>query len=127
MQIKLTSLMVNDQARAREFYTKKLGFTIKQDDPIGEFNWLTVVSPEGHDDMEMLLEPTNFPPARVYQQALYDAGIAATGFFTDDIHGEYERLKKLGVEFTDEPAKMGPATVATFDDTCGNLIKLYQI
>lgn len=127
MQIKLTSLMVNDQARAREFYTKKLGFTIKQDDPMGEFNWLTVVSPDGHDDVEMLLEPTNFPPARVYQQALYDAGIATKGFFTDDIHGEYERLKKLGVEFTVEPSQMGPAMVATFDDTCGNLIQLYQI
>jgi len=126
MKIKLTSLMVNDQVKAREFYTEKLGFVIKQDIPMGEFHWLTVASP-GDDGVEMLLEPTNFPPARIYQVELYKAGIAATGFYVDDVEGEFERLSRIGVRFTAEPSKMGPATVATFDDTCGNLIQIYQV
>jgi len=126
MKIKLTSLMVNDQVRAREFYTEKLGFVVKEDIPMGEFHWLTVVSSE-ESAVEMLLEPTNFPPARVYQSELYKAGIAAKGFYVDDVEAEFERLSSLGVRFTAEPAKMGPATVATFDDTCGNLIQIYQV
>ena len=126
MKIKLTSLMVNDQVRAREFYTEKLGFVVKEDIPMGEFHWLTVVSSE-EPTVEMLLEPTNFPPARIYQGELYKAGIAAKGFYVDNVEAEFERLSGLGVRFTAEPAKMGPATVATFDDTCGNLIQIYQV
>jgi catechol 2,3-dioxygenase-like lactoylglutathione lyase family enzyme len=127
MKIKLNSVMVDDQTKAQKFYTEVLGFVVSKDIPMGEAKWLTVVSPEGPADIELLLEPMGFPPARIYQKALFDAGIPATAFAVDDIQKEYERMKKLGVVFRSEPKKMGPTTVAVFEDTCGNLIQLYQV
>ena len=126
MKIKLNSVMVDDQDKALKFYTEVLGFVVSKDIPIGEDKWLTVVSPEGPADIELLLEPMGFPPARTYQKALFEAGIPATAFAVADIQKEYERMKKLGVAFRSEPTKMGPTTVAVFEDTCGNLIQLYQ-
>ncbi|HEU4563904.1 MAG TPA: VOC family protein [Gemmatimonadaceae bacterium] len=126
MRITLTSVMVDDQAKAHRFYTEVLGFVTKQDVPVGEHRWLTVVSPEGSDEMELLLEPMAHPAARPFQKALYDSGTPATAFTSSDIHAEYERLAARGVAFRQTPVKMGPVTVATFDDSCGNLIQLVQ-
>jgi len=126
MQITLTSLMVEDQEQALRFYTGKLGFEKKHDIPMGTFRWLTVTSPEGAASVELVLEPMAFPPARVYQKALFDAGIPATAFISSDIAAEYQRLKALGVTFRGEPTAMGPVTVVLFEDGCGNLINLVQ-
>ena len=127
MQIKLASLMVDDQEKALRFYMNLLGFAKKTDITIGAFRWLTVSSPEGAEGVELVLEPMNFPPAKVYQKALFDAGVPATAFFTSDIHSEYARLKtKGGVVFRGEPANMGAITAVVFEDTCGNLINLVQ-
>ena len=127
MQIRISNVMVTDQARALHFYTEVLGFTKKADVPMGEtYRWLTVVSPEGVDGVELVLEPMGFPPARAYQQALYDAGIPATAFFTSDLPGEMKRLQARGVVFRGEPQRMGPITAVSFEDTCGNLINLVQ-
>jgi catechol 2,3-dioxygenase-like lactoylglutathione lyase family enzyme len=126
MKITLTSVLVKDQSKALEFYTKILGFVKKTDIPLGEASWLTVASPEGHDDVELLLEPMGFAPARTYQAALYEAGIPAAMFAVDDINKEHARLDGLGVQFRSKPAEAGPAIVATFDDTCGNLIQIVQ-
>ena len=98
----------------------------KADIPCGEFSWLTVVSPEQPDGVELLLEPMAFPPAKPYQKALFDAGIPLTMFAVDDINKEYERLKDLGVVFKTPPTPMGPTTIAVFEDTCGNLIQIAQ-
>ena len=127
MKIKLTSVFVDDQDKALKFYVDVLGFIKKEDMPAGEFKWLTVVSPEGPDDIELLLEPNNNPAAKTYQQAIFDQGIPATAFVVDDIHKEYERLKEQGVEFSMEPTESGPAILAIFNDTCGNLIQLFQV
>jgi catechol 2,3-dioxygenase-like lactoylglutathione lyase family enzyme len=127
MKIKLTSVMVDDQDKALRFYTEVLGFIKKTDIPVGNFKWLTVVSPDGPDDVELLLEPNENPAAQVYQKALHDAGIPLTAFAVDDIQREYARLTELGVAFSTKPTKAGPATVAVFDDTCGNLIQIYQV
>lgn len=126
MKIILTSVMVDDQEKALKFYTEVLGFVKKNDIPLGEDRWLTVVSPEGPDDVELLLEPMGFPPARTYQKALFEAGIPLTSFAVDDIQEEYERMTKSGVVFKTAPTKMGPVTVAVFEDTCGNLIQMAQ-
>ncbi|HXO18491.1 MAG TPA: VOC family protein [Thermoanaerobaculia bacterium] len=126
MKIQLTSVLVEDQDKALQFYTEVLGFVKKQDMPVGKFKWLTVVSPEGPDDVELLLEPNENPAAKTFQQALFQQGIPATAFAVDDIQAEHERLKKLGVVFKTEPTKMGPVTIAVFADTCGNLIQIYQ-
>lgn len=126
MQITLTSVMVEDQERALNFYTTILGFEKKHDIPMGEYRWLTVTSPEGMVGVELLLEPLGFPPARVFQKDLFEAGIPATAFMSKDIAAEYARLKELGVVFRGEPARMGPVTAALFEDTCGNLINLVQ-
>lgn len=126
MQITLTSLMVEDQEQALRFYTGKLGFEKKHDIPMGTFRWLTVTSPEGAAGVELVLEPMAFPPARVYQKALFDAGIPATAFISSDIAAEYQRLKALGVTFRGEPTAMGPITAVLFEDGCGNLINLVQ-
>ncbi|MET0858691.1 MAG: VOC family protein [Telluria sp.] len=126
MQIAITSVMVNDQDQALSFYTSKLGFEKRTDVSTGEFRWLTVVSPDGVDGVELLLEPTAFPPSRQYQKALYDAGIPCTVFFTKDVHAEYAKLKGRGVTFRGEPVVMGPVTAVLFEDTCGNLINLVQ-
>jgi predicted enzyme related to lactoylglutathione lyase len=126
MKIVLTSVMVDDQDRALKFYTEVLGFAKKNDIPMGEARWLTVVSPEGPDGVELLLEPMGFPPARIYQKALFEAGIPLTSFAVEDVQNEYERMRKLGVVFKKAPTKMGPVTIAVFEDTCGNLIQMAQ-
>ena len=126
MQITLSSIMVEDQDRALRFYTEVVGFAKKHDIPMGQFRWLTVTSPEGAAGVELVLEPLGFPPARVYQKALFDAGIPATAFISRDVNAEFQRLKARGVKFRGEPAKMGPITAVLFDDTCGNLINLVQ-
>jgi catechol 2,3-dioxygenase-like lactoylglutathione lyase family enzyme len=127
MKIKLTSVMVDDQDKALKFYTEILGFVKKTDIPMGEHKWLTVVSPEAPDEVELLLEPMGFAPAKVFQKQLQDAGIPFTAFNVDDVQKEYERLEKLGVVFSMKPTAMGPATLAVFNDTCGNNIQIYQV
>ena len=126
MKIKLTSVFVDDQEKALRFYTEVMGFVKKEDFPVGEFKWLTVVSPEEPDDVELLLEPNDNPAAKSYQKALFEQGIAQASFAVDDIHKEHERLKGLGVAFMMEPTSAGPTTIAVFDDTCGNWIQIYQ-
>ncbi|MCC6495474.1 MAG: VOC family protein [Propionibacteriaceae bacterium] len=129
-RITLTSVMVDDQAKAHRFYTEKLGFVTGQDVPVGEARWLTVVSPEAPDEVELLLEPRDNPvlngAAETFQLALVENGSPATAFAVDDLQAEYERLKSLGVRFTMEPTQAGPVSVAILDDTCGNLIQLFQ-
>ena len=127
LKIKLSSVMVDDQDKALKFYTEVLGFVKKTEIPMGKFKWLTVVSPEGPDDIELVLEPNSFPPARTYQKALFEAGIPITAFAVDDIQKEYQRLEKLGVKFRGEPVKTGTVTTVLLEDTCGNLIQLYQV
>ncbi len=126
MKIKLSSVLVDDQDKALKFYTEVLGFVKKTEFPVGEFKWLTVVSPEEPDGTELLLEPDENPAAKAFKKALFEQGIPLTAFQVDDIQKEYKRLKKLGVEFMQEPTKTGPTTQAVFDDTCGNLIQIYQ-
>lgn len=126
MRVKLSSVLVDDQEKALKFYTEVLGFVKKYDIPVGEFRWLTVVSPDDPDGTEVVLEPNQNPAARTYQQALFQQGIPLTAFLVDDIHGEYERMKNLGVTFSQEPTEAGPVTIAIFEDTCGNLIQVYQ-
>ena len=126
MKIKLTSVLVENQDEALTFYTETLGFVKKTDMPAGEFRWLTVVSPDAPDDIELVLEPNNNPAAKTFQEAIYRQGIPLTAFNVDDIQKEYDRLTKLGVVFRGAPAKAGPATAAILDDTCGNLIMIYQ-
>ncbi len=128
MMIKLTSVTVDDQAKALAFYGGVLGFRTMQDIPMGEHRWLTVAGAEGPDDILLLLEPTAFPPAKVYQQALYGAGIPCAMFAVRDVTAEHQRLTRVGVVFRGPPntAGPGPAT-ATFDDTCGNLIRIFQV
>jgi len=104
-----------------------LGFVKKNDLPAGEARWLTVVSPEGPDDIELLLEPNANPAAKTYQKALHEQGIPLTAFAVEDLRRECERMKTLGVAFHTEPTQMGPVTIAIFDDTCGNLIQIYQV
>lgn len=127
MRIKLTSVFVGDQDKALTFYTEVLGFVKKADFPVGQFKWLTVVSPEEPDGTELLLEPNDNPAAKTFQEALFQQGIPVTSFAVEDIQKEYERMKQLGVVFTMEPTHMGPATVAVLDDTCGNLIQIAQV
>lgn len=126
MRIRLTSIPVSDQDKALKFYTEKLGFIKKQDVPVGDFRWLTVVSPEEENGVELLLEPMGFAPAKTYQQELFKAGIPYTSFAVDNLEKEAERLKNLGVVFHAQPTKHGPVTIAVIDDTCGNLIQLMQ-
>jgi catechol 2,3-dioxygenase-like lactoylglutathione lyase family enzyme len=126
MKIILSSVMVDDQEKALRFYTDILGFQKKEDISMGQYRWLTVTSPEGAAGVELLLEPMGFPPAKVFQKALYDAGIPATAFFTGDIQSEHSRLKDLGVVFRGEPTNMGPVIAVAFEDTCGNLLHLVQ-
>ena len=126
MHIILTGVFVNDQNEALSFYTETLGFVKKHDVPAGEYKWLTVVSPDEPDGTELLLEPNENPVAQAYQKGLFDQGIPATSFGVTDIHGEYERLKSLGVAFTMEPTDLGDVTIAVFDDSCGNLIQIMQ-
>jgi len=119
--------MVDDQDKALKFYTEILGFVKKTEVPLGDHKWLTVVSKEEPDGVELVLEPLGFPPAVIFQKALLDAGIPFTAFNVEDIQKEYERLKSLGVEFSMAPTKMGPTTLAVFNDTCGNNIQIFQV
>ena len=128
MKIKLSSIFVDDQDKALKFYTEVLGFVKKTDLPAGEFRWLTVVSPEGPDDIELLLEPNENPAAKTYQKSIYEQGIPSTSFFVEDVQREYDRMKDLGVVFRSKPAKIEQRpTVAVLDDTCGNLIQIVQV
>ncbi|MEV4048479.1 catechol 2,3-dioxygenase-like lactoylglutathione lyase family enzyme [Streptomyces sp. SAI-195] len=125
MRIRLTSLFVDDQAKALEFYTGVLGFVKKHDVPVGEQDrWLTVVSPDEPGGVELLLEPAGHPAVKPYRDALVEDGIPLAQFAVEDVHAEYERLSALGVRFTQDPLEMGPVTTAVFDDTCGNLIQI---
>ena len=126
MRINLASVLVDDQAKALRFYTEILGFLKKTDVPVGEARWLTVVSPDAPDGTELVLEPDGHPAAKPFKQALVEDGIPYTSFGVTDCQAEYERLKELGVEFTQPPTQMGPVTTAVFDDTCGNLIQIAQ-
>jgi catechol 2,3-dioxygenase-like lactoylglutathione lyase family enzyme len=127
MKINLASVLVDDQEKALTFYTSVLGFKKKEDIPLGEARWLTVVSPEDPNGPELVLEPDAHPAARPFKQALVADGIPFTSFAVADVRGEYERLKGLGVQFTQEPVAMGPVTTAVLDDTCGNLIQIAQM
>ncbi len=118
--------MVDDQERALRYYTDILGFVKKNDIPMGPFRWLTVTAPEGAEGVELALEPMGFAPAQTFQKALFDAGIPATAFLTNDLAGEYQKLRERGVKFRGEPKNMGPITGVVFEDTCGNLIQLVQ-
>jgi len=124
MRINVTSVLVDDQAKALRFYTDVLGFVKKTEVPLGEHSWLTVVSPEDTDGTELLLEPDEHPAARPFKQALVEDGIPFTSFAVDDVGAEYERLVARGVHFTQPPTDMGSVTTAVFDDTCGNLIQI---
>ena len=126
IRVKLMSILVNDQHRARRFYSDVLGFRIKHDIPIGEAAWLTLVAPGDADGVELLLEPAGHPAAVALQQALYSDGIPLAQLYTEDLAADFERLKARGVEFRDEPKAMGPTKFADFDDTCGNLIRLVE-
>lgn len=126
MRIVLTSVFVDDQAKALAFYTDVLGFVKKQDLPLGESRWLTVASPDDPDGTELLLEPDGHPAVGPFREALMADGIPFTSFGVDDVHAEYERLKDRGVRFTQEPTRMGNVTMAVFDDTCGNLIQIAE-
>jgi catechol 2,3-dioxygenase-like lactoylglutathione lyase family enzyme len=129
MQIKLTSVSIDDYDKALKFYTEVLGFVKKRDIPLGAgARWITVVSPEDPDGTELLLEPNaDYPAMKALKEALVKDGIPFTAFQVDDIQQEYERMKKLGVEFTMEPTNMGMTSAAVFNDNCGNLIQIYQI
>lgn len=124
MRINLTSVLVDDQEKALRFYTDVLGFVKKHDVPVGEDRWLTVVSPQDPDGTELLLEPSSHPAVKPFKDALVADGIPFTSFAVDDVTAEYERLRGLGVRFTQEPTAMGPVTTAVLDDTCGNLIQI---
>ena len=124
MKIHLTSVLVDDQEKALRFYTDVLGFEKKADVPLGEHRWLTVTSPGDPDGTELLLEPDAHPAAGPFKEALVGDGIPWTSFAVDDVRSDYERLKDLGVTFTQEPTDMGPVTTAVLDDTCGNLIQI---
>ena len=126
MRITLTGVFVSDQDKALRFYTETLGFVKKHDVPVGEFKWLTVVSPDDPDGTELLLEPNENPVAQEYQKGIFDQGIPAASFSVTDIRAEYEKLKSLGVAFTMEPTELPNVTIAVFDDTCGNLIQIMQ-
>ena len=126
MKLKLMSVLVDDQDKALKFYTEVLKFVKKQDIPAGEFKFLTVVSPDEPDGPELLLEPSDNPAAKAFKTAIFGQGIPIVAFATDDVQAEFERLTQLGVKFTMEPTDMGPTTLAVFDDTCGNLIQIFQ-
>ena len=127
MRIEQTSIHVDDQDRALAFYTEVLGFVKKEDFPAGQFKWLTVVSPEAPDGVELLLEPNENPAAQAYQQALFEQGIPHAAFAVDDIQAEYERLEGLGVVFSMKPIDVAGGAQALFDDTCGNRIMIYEL
>jgi catechol 2,3-dioxygenase-like lactoylglutathione lyase family enzyme len=127
MRIHLTSVYVDDQRAARAFYTDVLGFSIRHDVPLGDDSWLTVVSPDAPEGPELLLEPAGHPAVKPYREALVRDGIALAQFAVDDVQAQYDRLTERGVSFTQPPLDIGPAVIAVFDDTCGNLIQLIAV
>ena len=127
MKIKVTSIYVNDQEKALRFYTDVLGFVKKADFTNGPFRWLTVVSPEESDGVELQLAPNDNPAAKVYQQAMFEQGHPATMFYVDDVQREYDRIKAAGAEFTMPPTKVTGSTIAMVNDTCGNLIQIVAL
>jgi catechol 2,3-dioxygenase-like lactoylglutathione lyase family enzyme len=127
MRIYVTSVFVDHQAKALDFYTNVLGFQKKTDIPLGEASWLTVVSPDQPTGTELLLEPDGHPAAKPFKQALVEDGTPYTSFAVDDVQAEFERLRSKGVRFTQEPTEMGGVTTAVFDDTCGNLIQIIKL
>lgn len=126
MRIKLTSIMVDDQDKALRFYTEVLGFRKKHEIPVGAYKWLTVVSLEGPDDVELSLEPNANPAGKTFQEAMFAQGIPLAAFEVSDITAEHARLQAKGVVFTSPPSSAGPVIIAILSDTCGNLIQLYQ-
>lgn len=126
MKIVITAVLVDDQDKALQFYTDMLGFQKKHDVPMGQFRWLTVVSPGDADGVELLLEPDQHPAAKPFKRALVEDGIPFASFGVEDVQAEYDRLRQAGVHFTQPPVAMGPATTAVLDDTCGNLIQIAQ-
>src|SRR5262245_12840794 len=127
MRIVLASVMVDDQDKALRFYTGTLGFIKKYDVPTGGARWLTVVSPDDPEGVELVLEPDEHPAAKPFKRALVEDGIPFTSFDVKDVHAEYQRLVATGVRFTQPPVEMGPVITAVFDDTCGNLIQMAQM
>lgn len=126
MRIVVTSVLVDDQEKALQFYTQVLGFAKKTDIPMGPYRWLTVVSPDDASGVELLLEPDGHPAAGPFKRALVEDGIPFTSFGVEDLQAEFDRLTSMGVQFTQPPVAMGPVTTAVFDDTCGNLIQIAQ-
>jgi catechol 2,3-dioxygenase-like lactoylglutathione lyase family enzyme len=124
MKINLASVFVDDQDKALSFYTETLGFVKKTEMPVGEFKWLTVVSPEDPDGVELVLEPSDHPAVKPFKDAIVADGIPYTSFAVADVQAEYERLNARGVKFVQQPTSMGAVTTAVFDDTCGNLIQI---
>jgi catechol 2,3-dioxygenase-like lactoylglutathione lyase family enzyme len=124
MKIVVTSVFVDNQDKALEFYTKLLGFVKKTEIPMGEARWLTVISPDHADGTELLLEPDRHPAVGPFKRALVADGIPFTSFGVKDVHAEYKRLRSAGVHFTQPPVELGPVTTAVLDDTCGNLIQI---
>ncbi|MDE2837281.1 MAG: VOC family protein [Chloroflexota bacterium] len=127
MRIELTSIHVDDQDKALAFYTGVLGFVKKEEFPVGQFKWLTVVSPEAPDGAQLLLEPNDNHAAQVYQKTLFEQGIPQAAFAVDDIQAEYERLEALGVVFSIKPIDAAGGAQAIFEDTCGNRLMIYEI
>jgi len=126
MRLRLLSILVDDQDRALRFYTDVLGFVLRRDLPAGPARWITVVSPEGPDELELVLEPNGHPAGRAFQEAMFADGIPLAAFEVRDLDAEAARLERRGVLFTQKPTQMGPVKIAVFADTCGNLIQLYQ-
>ena len=126
MRIHLTSVVVDDQQKALQFYTETLGFRVKHNIPLGEYAWITVVSEEDPEGTELLLEPAGHPAVLPYRKALVEDGIPFTSFAVDDVEAEYERLVAMGVRFVQPPTDMGTVVTAVFDDTCGNLIQIME-
>jgi catechol 2,3-dioxygenase-like lactoylglutathione lyase family enzyme len=126
MRIVVSSIYVDDQEKALHFYTTQLGFVKKTEIPLGLHRWLTVVSPDDPDGVELVLEPDRHPAVGPFKKALMDDGIPTTSFAVEDVRAEYERLLAAGVHFTQPPVAMGPVTTAVLDDTCGNLVQLAQ-
>lgn len=127
MRIYVTSVFVDDQKKALDFYTNTLGFEKKTDIPLGEASWLTVVSPDQPAGTELLLEPDGHPAAKPFKKALVEDGTPYTSFAVDDVQAEFDRLRSNGVRFTQDPTEMGGVTTAVFDDTCGNLIQIIKL
>jgi catechol 2,3-dioxygenase-like lactoylglutathione lyase family enzyme len=127
MKISLTSVFVDDQAKALAFYTEMLGFEKRTDIPMGEVSWLTVASPDDPEGPELVLEPSSHPAVGPFKEALVADGIPFTSFAVDDVHAEHARLSGLGVTFVQEPTDLGTVTIAVLDDTCGNLIQIASV